>query len=266
MIQRIAILSCLVFILFACKKNDDTIVDSVETINPVDTIPIDPNPDTLIIGNNSYVYILQLDSITEAFYGEIQMDIDLNGIADFEITTDYCFSNTSNGITEIFFTCLGSQSFYLEKNIPDTVYVSYDTLSSFNTSNNRTTIEYRQTRSCEMDELGMDSIAEIRSGLYVRPMDLGDTLVISNDSWVVNQSEQKMVGNDAAGAIEIYSSPDTTIFQSWNFNSINCYGFPISEIRYIGIKKIGGGVQKLGWIKVKPLGSKIEVIEIAMQY
>lgn len=137
----------------------------------------------------------------------------------------------------------------------DTIFRYQDTVS-YGSSPVQTS--YRTFYSCYRNS-PLDSIFEVNAAFKVIHLSQGDLIEI-NDPFSSNNSI--LEATEVGAGVYIGQNNDTTFFSA-TINKNNCYSFPLSQEKYIGIKFIN--TNKLGWIKLNLLDKhKVYLIESAL--
>jgi len=238
--------SCL--LIFACKK--------------------DQQPSTsIIMGDVSSMNVTLVNTTLEACSGCFNttyvFDANDDEITDFRF---YFYESTNSFGSRISCSIASEndQAFFLDNDFKQDIYRRYDTVyADTSLQSGQTTVRYvRSLWSCDPLQ-NSDTVFQSWTGL---PEGLNETanLSVNDQDW---SSGSAILTSDPywnqTGQLAI-NHPDTAelnLFYSKN----TCTTFEEDVIKYIPIKIGAGGVDRLGWIKVKLSGNQFFLYEYALQ-
>ena len=192
----------------------------------------------------------------------INIDIDLDGINDFEIS-GYVWGSTGMGhYPEADIACLNTATFLNLTSTIDTTFFNRDT--NIYTQNGQVNIDYFDRYPCRRME-STDSIYSVAENNHIRVF-YKHKIISITDNWMTDTIDLNYYMAGSSAYTTLYESPDTIIRRYRAYSFINCKGFPNNKTAYIGIMKNVSGKEKLGWINLHiSNSSQITIFETALQ-
>lgn len=241
---KLILISC---VLFSCKKTNS--VSSDITIG-----------DT----NQMYVQFLNVNLDGDYYDPEIyELDLNNDGIKDISFRSEIVGSPGMGLHSRSFVHCLNSNaSIYLES-FQDTTFL----IDSINVlqNNGEVMVIHSSTFSCfQLNSTAI--IYDISNKSLIQPFDLGATL--NNDLGFSSfATDQNFIRGNGGLGLELDSSNFDTTFYTSIYTIAECYDFPQDNYKYIGVKVMANGIDKLGWIKLKISSDRIiSISESALQF
>lgn len=185
------------------------------------------------------------------------IDIDNDCIADFTFTSDVWGSAGlgSHGVAKIIY--LSQDAFTFREPYNDTTYYKFE--SNIYEGENGISLGTHTRYLCSERT---DSIHSIEINLdRVIPLEKGDKLNKNGDF----RTTESILTNDNVGTSNFGYNQDTAYTHYINYEN-DCYDFPDGKVRYIGVKLLGRGKRKMGWIKLTIFnGYQILLMETAIE-
>jgi len=201
------------------------------------------NHDQLTMGNESGMKITNYDEIIQGNYNvtnNFPIDIDDNGIADFQISCEVWGSPAVGQHPRSYIKSLNSDFQLYGDYTNDTIFLNFSILS--NPGTYYTIMRYHQYSCSRIEE--NDSIYSITSTFKTPPLVKGNK--IKKDHYFESTNVQLM--DESFSLVpQPYSENNDTIVGVIYRHNLECNNFPIGSIVYIGFKD--QKKSKLGWIK-----------------
>ncbi|MBK9107584.1 MAG: hypothetical protein IPM92_04170 [Saprospiraceae bacterium] len=187
------------------------------------------------------------------------LDIDKNGISDFQFTSNIWGSPAIGQHPEADISCLNNLAFIYVATISDTAFLFTKSDTNYQ---GKVNIILKNTYSCKRIS-PTDSIRSIINSKHIKVLARFDE-IRNSGPWLSGKLDLNNE-NYTPPAQNVYNSLDTSVYKVVSYN-YDCHSFPDDRIAYIGIKLIDNGAAKLGWIKLSITDKYIiSILETAIQ-
>jgi hypothetical protein len=242
-IPFISIIGLLLVSFSSCNKSEKKSFSIGNVEDPELTITF---PDTVI------------SNFTINLPATYKMDVDMDGTDDFQFISSNVSVDETTSYSMIEIACLNNQSFLGVRTISDTTFVESwsGTIENWQGKKETTLYKYYSHYRSKPE----DSIIEITELQYAVPFKRYDPLEQLN--WLSARCLLVRTGYSLY-FVNYQSGSDWVSYMDLSYAWLNL--FPDTQIRYIGIRKMENGKEKLGWIKAFLSNSTITILEIALQ-